>query len=125
MTQALPPLTPAGAPLAHSGEIQPPVPTPEAQAPSTSTEGAARIIALESDIFTLKGTVNQMAADMAELMALLKAPNRTSSNSTPPPGYGPTVDPNPWVPPTHAPEGIERLQYTHHRASRPTSLRHQ
>ncbi|PKI45542.1 hypothetical protein CRG98_034060 [Punica granatum] len=104
MTQALPPLTPAGAPLAHSGEIQPPVPTPEAQAPSTSTEGAARIIALESDIFTLKGTVNQMAADMAELMALLKAPNRTSSNSTPPPGYGPTVDPNPWVPPTHAPE---------------------
>ncbi|XP_031387252.1 uncharacterized protein LOC116200557 [Punica granatum] len=48
-----------------------------------------------------------MAADMAELMALLRASNRTSSNSTPPPGYGPTVDPNPWVPPTHAPEGIE------------------
>ncbi|PKI30939.1 hypothetical protein CRG98_048670, partial [Punica granatum] len=45
-----------------------------------------------------------MAADMAELMALLRAPNRTSSNSTPPLGYGPTVDPNPWVPPTHAPE---------------------
>ncbi|PKI39932.1 hypothetical protein CRG98_039676 [Punica granatum] len=48
-----------------------------------------------------------MAADMAELMALLRAPNRTSSNSTPSPGYGPTVDPNPWVQPTHAPEGIE------------------
>ncbi|PKI61036.1 hypothetical protein CRG98_018598 [Punica granatum] len=45
-----------------------------------------------------------MAADMAELMALLKGPNRASSNSTPPPGYEPTVDPNPWVPPTHAPE---------------------
>ncbi|PKI63410.1 hypothetical protein CRG98_016077 [Punica granatum] len=44
---------------------------------------------------------------MAELMALLRAPNRTSSNSTPPPRYGPTVDPNPWVPPTHAPKGIE------------------
>ncbi|XP_031375657.1 uncharacterized protein LOC116190138 [Punica granatum] len=107
MTQALPPLTPAGAPPVHSGEIPPPVPTSEAQAPSTSTEGAARIVALEGDISTLRGTVNQMAADMAELMALLRAPNRTSSNSTPPPGYGPTVDPNPWVPPTHAPEGIE------------------
>ncbi|PKI48296.1 hypothetical protein CRG98_031312 [Punica granatum] len=43
---------------------------------------------------------------MAELMALLRAPNRTSSNSTPPLRYGPTVDPNPWVPPTHAPEGV-------------------
>ncbi|XP_031402616.1 extensin-like [Punica granatum] len=107
MTQALPPLTPASAPPVHSGEIPPPVPTSEAQAPSTSTEGAARIVALEGDISTLRGTVNQMAADMAELMALLRAPNHTSSNSTPPPGYGPTVDPKPWVPPTHAPEGIE------------------
>ncbi|XP_031405692.1 uncharacterized protein LOC116214426 [Punica granatum] len=107
MTQALPPLTPAGAPPVHSGEIPPPVPTSEAQAPSTSTEGAARIVPLEGDISTLRGTVNQMAADMAELMALLRDPNHTSSNSTPPPGYGPTVDPNPWVSPTHAPEGIE------------------
>ncbi|XP_031398540.1 extensin-like [Punica granatum] len=106
-TQALPPLTPAGAPLAHLGGISPPVPTLEAQAPSTSIEGAARIVALEGDISTLKGTVIQMAADMAELMALLKGPNRTSSNSTPPPRYGLTVDPNPWVPPTHAPEGVE------------------
>ncbi|PKI73460.1 hypothetical protein CRG98_006147 [Punica granatum] len=107
MTHALPPPTPAGAPPTHSGEILPPIPTPEAQALSTSTEGAACIIALQGDISELKGTVNQMAADMAELMALLRAPNRTSSNSTPPPGYGPTVDPNPWVPPTHSPEGIE------------------
>ncbi|OWM77102.1 hypothetical protein CDL15_Pgr013193 [Punica granatum] len=95
MTHALPPPTPAGALPAHSGEIPPPIPTPEAQASSPSTEGAAYIIALEGDITALKGTVNQMAADMAELMALLRASNRTSSNSTPPLGYGPTVDPNP------------------------------
>ncbi|XP_031378407.1 extensin-like [Punica granatum] len=107
MTQALPPPTLADAPSAHLGEIPPPIPTPEAQAPSASTDGSARIVALEGDITTLKGTVNQMAADMAELMALLRALTRTSSNSTPPPGYGPTVDPNPWVPPTHAPKGIE------------------
>ncbi|PKI49583.1 hypothetical protein CRG98_030039, partial [Punica granatum] len=107
MTHALPPLAPAGAPSAHSGEIPPLVPTPEAQAPSTSIEGAARIITLEGDNTALKGTVNQMAADVGELMALLRAPNRTSLNSTQPPGYGPTVDLNPWVPPTHAPKGIE------------------
>ncbi|PKI42156.1 hypothetical protein CRG98_037452, partial [Punica granatum] len=86
MTHALPPPTPAGALPAHSGEIPPLVPTPEAQA-SSPTEGAARIVALECDITALKGTVNQMAADMAELMALLRASNRTSSNSTPPPGH--------------------------------------
>ncbi|XP_031394201.1 uncharacterized protein LOC116205692 [Punica granatum] len=106
MTRALPPPTPAGALPTHSGEIPPPVPTPEAQA-SSPTKGAACIVSLEGDITALKGTVNQMAADMAELMALLRASNRTSSNSTPPPGYGPTVDLNPWVPSTHAPEGIE------------------
>ncbi|PKI46218.1 hypothetical protein CRG98_033390 [Punica granatum] len=102
MTYAQPPPTSAGAPPVHLGEILPPVPTQEAQAPSTSTDGAARIVALEGDITTLKGTVNQIAANMADLMALLRAPNRTSSNSIPPPGYGLTVDPNPWVPPTHA-----------------------
>ncbi|XP_031378425.1 pollen-specific leucine-rich repeat extensin-like protein 3 [Punica granatum] len=50
-----------------------------------------------------------MAADMAELMALLKGPNRASSSSTPPPGYKPTVDLNPWVLPTHAPESDKAL----------------
>ncbi|PKI40925.1 hypothetical protein CRG98_038690 [Punica granatum] len=107
MTHAPPPPTPAGAPPAHSGAIPPLIPMLEAQAPSTSIDSAARIIALEGEITTLKGTVNEMVADMVELMALLRAPNRTSSNSTPPPGYGPTVDPNPWVPSTHAPKGIE------------------
>ncbi|PKI49823.1 hypothetical protein CRG98_029800 [Punica granatum] len=54
MTRALPPPTPAGALPTHSGEIPPPVPTPEAQASSPTK-----------------------------------------------------VDLNPWVPSTHAPEGIE------------------
>ncbi|PKI48293.1 hypothetical protein CRG98_031323 [Punica granatum] len=66
MTHALPPSTPAGAPPADSGEIPPLVLTLEAQAPSTFTEGAARIVALEGDISALKGTINQLAADMAE-----------------------------------------------------------
>ncbi|PKI45526.1 pollen-specific leucine-rich repeat extensin-like protein 4 [Punica granatum] len=103
MTYAPPPPTPAGKPPAHSEAVSPPVPSPEARAPSTYIDGA-RIVTLEGDITTLRGTINQMAADMAELMALLKGPNHASSSSTPPPGYGPTVDLNPWVPPTHAPE---------------------
>ncbi|PKI74788.1 hypothetical protein CRG98_004806 [Punica granatum] len=41
-----------------------------------------------------------MATNMAELMALLKGPNRASSSFTPPPRYGPAVDPSPWAQPT-------------------------
>ncbi|PKI74254.1 hypothetical protein CRG98_005375 [Punica granatum] len=37
---------------------------------------------------------------MAELMALLKGPNRASSSFTPPPGYESAVDPSPWAQPT-------------------------
>ncbi|PKI77719.1 hypothetical protein CRG98_001889 [Punica granatum] len=44
---------------------------------------------------------------MAELLALLRGPNRASSSSTPPPGQGPTADPTPWVPQTQAPENVE------------------
>ncbi|PKI56390.1 hypothetical protein CRG98_023220, partial [Punica granatum] len=44
---------------------------------------------------------------MAELLALLRGPNRASSSSIPPPGQGPTVDPTPWVPPTQAPENTD------------------
>ncbi|PKI56144.1 hypothetical protein CRG98_023462 [Punica granatum] len=46
---------------------------------------------------------------MAELLALLRGPNRASSSSTPPPGQGPTADPTPWVLPTQPPENIEAL----------------
>ncbi|PKI73781.1 hypothetical protein CRG98_005827 [Punica granatum] len=48
-----------------------------------------------------------MTANMAELFALLRGPNRSSSSSTPPPGQGPTVDPTPCVPPTQIPENID------------------
>ncbi|PKI74816.1 hypothetical protein CRG98_004834 [Punica granatum] len=48
-----------------------------------------------------------MAANMAELLALLRGPNRASSSSTPLPRQGPTVDPAPWVPPTQAPENMD------------------
>ncbi|PKI37561.1 hypothetical protein CRG98_042052 [Punica granatum] len=48
-----------------------------------------------------------MATNMAELLALLRGPNRASSSSTPPPGPGLTVDPTPWAPPTQAPENVE------------------
>ncbi|PKI63910.1 hypothetical protein CRG98_015691 [Punica granatum] len=77
--------------------------------PFASTNDVTRITAFKGDITTLRGTVNQMVADMVKLMALLKGPNLASSNSTPPSGYGPTVDPNPWVPLTHASESGEAL----------------
>ncbi|PKI72161.1 hypothetical protein CRG98_007430 [Punica granatum] len=44
-----------------------------------------------------------MATNMAELMALLKGPNRVSSSFTPPPGYERAVDPSPWAKPTLIP----------------------
>ncbi|PKI59349.1 hypothetical protein CRG98_020260 [Punica granatum] len=80
-THAPPPLTPAGVlpvysgasptrlpPLASSGAPLPPVsPT------STATNDQARIAALE-------GTVNQTATNTAELLALLRGPNRASSS---------------------------------------------
>ncbi|PKI68963.1 hypothetical protein CRG98_010643 [Punica granatum] len=49
-------------------------------------------------IATLEGTFIELAASMIELMAPLRGPNRASSSSTPPPGQGPMVDPNPWAP---------------------------
>ncbi|OWM65564.1 hypothetical protein CDL15_Pgr023834 [Punica granatum] len=102
-----PPLTPAGVPLAHHGapstHLTPPTslgtppaysgaPLPQVlplavQAPSTSDD--------HMHIAALEGKVNQLVANMAELMALLRDTNRASSSSTPPPGYGPAVDPNP------------------------------
>ncbi|PKI59376.1 hypothetical protein CRG98_020244 [Punica granatum] len=63
----LPPPTSSGAPL-----LQAPLMSP-------ASDDQARIAALE-------GTVNQMATNMAELLALLRGPNRAFSSSTPPPG---------------------------------------
>ncbi|OWM75168.1 hypothetical protein CDL15_Pgr012654 [Punica granatum] len=106
-THAPPPLTPAGVLPVYSSalptHLPPPAssgaPLPPASPTSTATNDQARIAALE-------GTVNQMATNMAGLLALLRGPNRASSSSTPPPGPGPTVDPTPWAPPTQAPENV-------------------
>ncbi|PKI61727.1 hypothetical protein CRG98_017880 [Punica granatum] len=84
----LPPPASSGAPL------------PPASLTSAATDDQARITALE-------GTVNQMAANMTELLALLRGPNPASSSSTPPPGQGPTTEPTPRIPPTQAPEDSE------------------
>ncbi|PKI58275.1 hypothetical protein CRG98_021357 [Punica granatum] len=107
-THAPPPLTPTGVFPAYSGalptHLPPPAssgaPLPPASPTSAATNDQARIA-------TLEGTINQMATNMAELLALLSGPNRASSSSTPPPGPGPTVDPTPWAPPTQAPENVE------------------
>ncbi|XP_031378453.1 leucine-rich repeat extensin-like protein 3 [Punica granatum] len=49
--------------------------------------------------------VDLMAANMAEMMALLRGPNRASSSSTLPLARGSTIDLAPWVPSTHASKG--------------------
>ncbi|PKI55773.1 hypothetical protein CRG98_023834, partial [Punica granatum] len=104
------PPTPAGILPAYSGapptHLPPPTssgaPLPTASLTASASDDQARITALE-------GTINQMATNMAELLALLRGPNCASSSSTPPPGQGPTVDPTPWVPPTQAPENMDTL----------------
>ncbi|PKI37280.1 hypothetical protein CRG98_042332 [Punica granatum] len=100
-THAPPPPTSAGILPAYSGAPPPHVPPPTSSGASlprvtltsSASDDQARITALE-------GTVNQlaasMAANMAELFALLRGPNRASSSSTPPPGQGATVDLTPW-----------------------------
>ncbi|OWM80672.1 hypothetical protein CDL15_Pgr006702 [Punica granatum] len=128
-----PPLTTAGAPLAHhrapsahllqpiSTSMSPPpgyAPPPPGYAPpppmymlSSATQAPppahdpTGMATLEGNVTTLQNTVDLMVANMAKMMALLRGSNRASSSSTPPLARRPTVDPAPWVPPTHAPEG--------------------
>ncbi|XP_031387220.1 extensin-like [Punica granatum] len=122
---APPPLTLADAPLAHHGApsahlpqpistSMPPLgyaPLPTMYMPSSATQAPppahdpTRMATLEGNVTTLQNTVDLMAANMAEMMALLRGPNRASSSSTPPLACGLTVDPAPWVPPTHALKG--------------------
>ncbi|OWM71015.1 hypothetical protein CDL15_Pgr012506 [Punica granatum] len=107
-THALPPLTPAGVLPAYSGalptHLPPPAPSgaplPPVLPTSAATDDQARIAVVE-------GTVNQMATNMAELLALLRGPNRVSLSSTPPPGPGLMTEPTFWIPPTQAPENME------------------
>ncbi|PKI44259.1 hypothetical protein CRG98_035333 [Punica granatum] len=84
MTHALPPPTPAGIPPAHSGEIPPPIPTSEAQAQSTSTDGPARIIALE-------GIEAPAMHEPAGHPANVPPPSVTLSAAIPPPPSDPTT----------------------------------
>ncbi|PKI44498.1 hypothetical protein CRG98_035110, partial [Punica granatum] len=71
---------------------------PVAMPPAVQASPDERIAALE-------GTVNLMAANMAELMSLLRNPNRASSSFAP--AHGPAINPTPEVPSTHAPEAAE------------------
>ncbi|PKI61318.1 hypothetical protein CRG98_018309 [Punica granatum] len=111
-THAPPPPTPAGVPPAYSGapsmHLPPPTssgaPLPQVSLTSFTSDDHARIAALG-------GLVNQLAAsmttNMAELFALLRGPNCSSSSSTPPSGQGPMVDPTSWTPPTQVPENTD------------------
>ncbi|PKI76879.1 hypothetical protein CRG98_002666 [Punica granatum] len=104
-THAPPLLTPAGVLPAYSGALPTHLPPPAssgAHLPPASLTSAATDD--QACIAALEGTVNQMATNMAKLLALLRGPNRASSSSTPPPGQGPTADRAPWAPPTQAPE---------------------
>ncbi|XP_031398497.1 extensin-like [Punica granatum] len=105
-----PHVPPKGVSPAHRGasptHLPPPAssgphPTYSGGQPSSTADDRARIAVLES-------TVNQpaatMATNMAELMTLLKGPNRASSSFTPPPGYGPAVNPSPRAQPTLIPD---------------------
>ncbi|PKI54984.1 hypothetical protein CRG98_024656 [Punica granatum] len=102
---APPPLTPAGVLLALHG-------APSTHLPPPASSGTPRRI--QEHLFLKfhhrqcrchshpmitrhdQSTSRQHGHQMAELMALLKGLNRALSSSTLPPGYGPTVDPNPW-----------------------------
>ncbi|PKI55789.1 hypothetical protein CRG98_023817 [Punica granatum] len=111
-TMHVPPpyVSPAGVPPAHRGasptHLPPPAssgphPAYSGRQPSFTADDRARIAVLESTVNQLAAT---MATNMAELMALLKGPNRASSSFTSPPGYGPAVDPSPWAQPTLIPD---------------------
>ncbi|XP_031378314.1 classical arabinogalactan protein 9-like [Punica granatum] len=80
------------------------VPSSTTQAPPLAHD-PTRMATLEGNVTTLQNTVDLIAANMAEMMALLRGANRASSSSIPPLARGPTVDLAPWVPPTHASEG--------------------
>ncbi|OWM83611.1 hypothetical protein CDL15_Pgr004040 [Punica granatum] len=108
-----PHVSPAGVPPAHRGasptHLPPPTYSGPHQAysggqPSSTAGDRARIAVLESTVNQLAAT---MATNMAEFMALLKGPNRASSSFTPPPGYGPAVDPSPWAQPTLIPDNVQ------------------
>ncbi|PKI67489.1 hypothetical protein CRG98_012073 [Punica granatum] len=105
-----PHVPPAGLSPTHRGASPTHLPPPASSGPhpaysggqpSSTADDHARIVVLESTVNQLAAT---MATNMAELMALLKGPNRASSSFTPPPGYGPAIDPSPSAQPTLIPD---------------------
>ncbi|OWM63158.1 hypothetical protein CDL15_Pgr026473 [Punica granatum] len=98
-----PHVSPTSVPPAHRGASPTHLPPPVSSGPHPAYSGGQSSFAADdrARIVVLESTVNQLAAtmatNMAELMALLKGPNRASSSFTPPPGYGPAVDPSPWA----------------------------
>ncbi|PKI73582.1 hypothetical protein CRG98_006030 [Punica granatum] len=105
-----PHMSPAGVSPAYRGASPTHLPPPASSGPhpaysegqpSSAADDRARITVLESTVNQLAAT---MATNMAELMALLKGPNRASSSFTSPPGYEPAVDPSPWAQPTLIPD---------------------
>ncbi|XP_031394416.1 extensin-like [Punica granatum] len=105
-----PHVSPASVPLAHRGASPTHLPPPASSGAHSAYSGGQTSSAADDHarIAVLESTVNQLAAtmatNMAELMALLKGPNRASLSFTPPLGYGPAVDPNPWAQPTLIPD---------------------
>ncbi|PKI35060.1 hypothetical protein CRG98_044549 [Punica granatum] len=104
---ALPPhVSPTGMSPTHQGVSPTHLPPPASSGPHLAYSGGQPSSAIDdrARIAILESTVNQLAAtmatNMAELMALLKGPNRASSSFTPPPRYGPAVNPSPWAQPT-------------------------
>ncbi|XP_031402547.1 classical arabinogalactan protein 9-like [Punica granatum] len=94
----------ASPPPGHSPPPPMYVPSSATQAPPLAHD-PTRMATLECNVTTLQNTVDLMAANMAEMMALLRGLNRASSSCIPPLARGPTVDPAPWVPLTHASKG--------------------
>ncbi|OWM73815.1 hypothetical protein CDL15_Pgr012378 [Punica granatum] len=97
-----------GALVPHSGFPPPPmiyVPPPPATQALPLAQDTTCVAALEGNFTMLQGAVDLMAANIAEMMPLLRHLNRASSSSTPPLAQRSTVDPTPWFPLTHMPEG--------------------
>ncbi|PKI32301.1 hypothetical protein CRG98_047310 [Punica granatum] len=105
---SLPPSASMGALVPHSGFPPPPmiyVPPPPATQALPLAQDTTCVAALEGNFTMLQGAVDLMAANIAEMMPLLRHLNRASSSSTPPLAQRSTVDPTPWFPLTHMPEG--------------------
>ncbi|XP_031387205.1 extensin-like [Punica granatum] len=81
-------LLPPATPSTSVGPVPPPYVPPSMYMPPTSVSPVSPSSNDAMRITMLEGKVNQMASDIAELMALLRGPNRASSSSIPPQAHG-------------------------------------